>query len=93
MGSGTELVFVEGHSRDNTAQVIKDFMLKYPYRRSKLLRQDGTGKGDAVRKGFQNAEGDILMILDADLTVAPEDLPRFFEALVQKKVNLLMASD
>ena len=85
MGSGTELVFVEGHSRDNTAQVITDCMLKYPYRRSKLLRQDGTGKGDAVRKGFQNAEGDILMILDADLTVVPEDLPRFFEALVTEK--------
>jgi glycosyltransferase involved in cell wall biosynthesis len=50
-----------------------------------LLRQDGTGKGDAVRKGFKNASGDILMILDADLTVIPEDLPRFYQALVSGK--------
>jgi ubiquinone/menaquinone biosynthesis C-methylase UbiE len=81
MGAGTELVFVEGHSRDNTYQAIEETMRKYPQRRSKLLRQDGVGKGDAVRKGFANAAGDVLMILDADLTVVPEDLPRFYEAL------------
>jgi glycosyltransferase involved in cell wall biosynthesis len=47
----------------------------------KILRQTGRGKGDAVRTGFAQAEGDVLMILDADLTVAPEELPRFYEAL------------
>ena len=50
-----------------------------------LLRQTGIGKADAVRLGFQHASGDILMILDADLTVPPENLPRFFEALVSGK--------
>jgi glycosyltransferase involved in cell wall biosynthesis len=45
------------------------------------MRQTGKGKGDAVRLGFSQASGDILMILDADLTVAPEDLPRFYEAI------------
>jgi glycosyltransferase involved in cell wall biosynthesis len=49
------------------------------------MKQDGKGKGDAVRKGFANASGEVLMILDADLTVPPEDLPRFYEALVTKK--------
>src|SRR5208337_1841076 len=48
---------------------------------SQLLRQTGKGKGDAVRLGFTAATGDILMILDADLTVPPEDLPRFYDAL------------
>jgi glycosyltransferase involved in cell wall biosynthesis len=43
------------------------------------------GKGDAVRKGFDAATGDVLMILDADLTVPPEDLPRFFNAIATGK--------
>jgi 2-polyprenyl-3-methyl-5-hydroxy-6-metoxy-1,4-benzoquinol methylase len=81
MGSGTELVFVEGHSRDETYEVIRQEIPRHPERQAKLLRQDGVGKGDAVRLGFDNASGDILMILDADLTVPPEDLPRFYEAL------------
>ncbi len=51
-------------------------------RNVKLLKQPGKGKGDAVRAGFQAASGDVLMILDADLTVLPEDLPRFYDALV-----------
>jgi glycosyltransferase involved in cell wall biosynthesis len=52
-----------------------------------LLRQAGKGKGDAVRKGFEEATGDILMILDADLSIAPEDLPRFYEAFVPAGAN------
>lgn len=85
MGGGTELVFVEGHSTDNTYHVIEETMALYPQRRCTLLRQSGSGKGDAVRRGFANAHGDILMILDGDLTVPPEDLPRFYDALVSGK--------
>ncbi len=85
MGGGTELVFVEGHSHDQTYQVIEEYMRMYPQRRCKLFRQDGIGKGDAVRKGFANASGDVLMIMDADLTVVPEDLPRFNEVLISGK--------
>jgi glycosyltransferase involved in cell wall biosynthesis len=50
-----------------------------------LHRQTGKGKGDAVRLGFAQAKGDILMILDADMTVPPEDLPRFYDALISGK--------
>ncbi len=82
MGGGTELVFVEGHSTDNTYEVIEKTMNSGSHRKCKLFRQSGSGKGDAVRLGFAQAEGEILMILDADLTVPPEDLPRFYEALV-----------
>jgi SAM-dependent methyltransferase len=82
MGAGTELIFVEGHSRDDTRAVIERELAAHPERRCRLLRQTGTGKGDAVRLGFSHASGDVLMILDADLTVQPEDLPRFYEALV-----------
>jgi len=81
MGRGTELVFVEGHSSDATYATIEREIARRPDRQCQLLRQTGKGKGDAVRTGFAHARGDVLMILDADLTVAPEDLPRFLSAL------------
>lgn len=89
MGVGTELVLVEGHSKDNTYEVIEAAVANHPARRCQLLRQQGVGKGDAVRLGFSRANGDILMILDADLTVPPEDLPRFFDALVSGKAEFV----
>ena len=82
MGKGTEMIFVEGNSGDNTYEVIGKSISNHPGKRCKLLKQEGKGKGDAVRLGFQNASGDILMILDADMTVPPENLPRFYEAIV-----------
>jgi SAM-dependent methyltransferase len=81
MGHAMELVFVEGHSRDDTYATIEREMAAHPETPGRLLRQTGVGKADAVRLGFAEAEGDVLMILDADLTVPPEDLPRFYEAL------------
>ena len=89
MGGGTELVFVEGHSTDDTYETIKKTITANPHRSSQLLRQEGKGKGDAVRLGFKHATGDILMILDADLTVPPEDLPRFYEVLVGGKAEFV----
>ncbi|MDQ2950330.1 MAG: bifunctional class I SAM-dependent methyltransferase/glycosyltransferase family 2 protein [Acidobacteriota bacterium] len=80
MGAGTELIFVEGHSRDDTHGAIVREKLRRPDMNVQILRQQGEGKGDAVRAGFQAATGEVLMILDADLTVPPEDLPRFYEA-------------
>jgi SAM-dependent methyltransferase len=81
MGSATEIVFVEGHSRDDTLATIEREITAHPERTARLLRQSGIGKGDAVRLGFAEAHGDVLMILDADLSVPPEDLPRFYEVL------------
>jgi glycosyltransferase involved in cell wall biosynthesis len=80
MGGGTELIFVEGHSKDDTYGAIEREMAKRPAMNVRLFRQPGKGKGDAVRTGFANAAGEVLMILDADLTVPPEDLPRFYDA-------------
>jgi len=81
MGAGTELIFVEGHSQDGTWAAIEREIAAHPERRARAFRQTGKGKGDAVRLGFAQASGDVLMILDADLTVPPEDLPRFYEVL------------
>ncbi|MBN2161597.1 MAG: glycosyltransferase [Pontiellaceae bacterium] len=82
MGAGTEIIFIEGHSSDETYAEIELQVAAHPERACRYARQTGEGKGDAVRLGFEMASGDILMILDADGTVAPEDLPRFYEALV-----------
>jgi ubiquinone/menaquinone biosynthesis C-methylase UbiE len=81
MGAGTELIFVEGGSKDDTYETIERAIEANPGRQSQLLRQTGVGKGDAVRLGFDRAREEVLMILDADLTVSPEDLPRFYETL------------
>jgi SAM-dependent methyltransferase len=85
MGRGTELIFVEGGSSDNTFEVIEKEIEMNPQKKVFAYRQPGKGKGDAVRLGFSKATGDILMILDADMTVAPEDLPLFYNALVSGK--------
>jgi SAM-dependent methyltransferase len=89
LGASTELVFVEGHSRDDTYAQIERAMVKYPDRSCRLMKQLGEGKGDAVRLGFDQADGDILMILDADLTVPPEDLVRFYDLLVSAKAEFV----
>ena len=84
MGAGTELIFIEGHSKDNTWEEIQQIEAKYGARRKiRILRQTGKGKGNAVREGFAVAQGEILMILDADLTMPPEELPKFYEAIAQ----------
>lgn len=86
MGKHTEIIFVEGNSTDDTLNEIKRVCEAYKGKRDvKWMVQEGKGKGDAVRKGYDHASGDILMILDADLTVPPEDLPKFYDALATGK--------
>jgi len=79
MGLGTEIIFIEGHSKDNTWEEIQRVIEKHPERNIKTLRQQSKGKGGAVREAFAAATGDILFILDADLTMPPEELPKFYE--------------
>ena len=81
MGSQTEIIFVEGNSSDDTYEEIERAIKNHPELDIHLYKQSGKGKGDAVRLGFEKANGDILMILDADITVPPEDLPRFFSLM------------
>ncbi len=79
--SELEILFVEGGSGDGTREEIERVISAYPERRMRLLTQDGKGKGDAVRKGFAAAAGEVLIILDADLSVPPEWIPRFYEEI------------
>ena len=80
MGLGTEIIFIEGHSTDDTWGEIQRVAAKYPQRTIKMLKQQSRGKGGAVREAFAAATGDLLFILDADLTMPPEELPKFYEA-------------
>lgn len=85
-GKHIEILFVEGNSTDDTWQKIQEIQEKYKETHDiKILQQPGKGKGDAVRAGYAIATGDILMILDADLTVPPEQLPKFYNAIAQNK--------
>ncbi|RJP16668.1 MAG: glycosyltransferase [Candidatus Abyssobacteria bacterium SURF_5] len=94
MGSMTELVFVDGESTDGTVEKIKEMIARYEGRRRiKLLQQKpAVGKADAMRIGFDAAEGDIFMILDSDLTVPPEDLPKFYIPLAEGTADFVNGS-
>ena len=83
MGSQTEIIFVEGGSRDGTQEEIRRQISLHPERDVHSYVQSGVGKGDAVRLGFERARNELLMILDADLTVQPEDLRKFYRAIVE----------
>ena len=92
MGAWTELIFIEGNSTDDTWGAIKKVKDEHPDLRIKIGQQTGKGKGDAVRMGYAMAEGDILMILDADLTVPPEDLPKFYHAVAGRSCEFANGS-
>jgi SAM-dependent methyltransferase len=87
-----EFIFVEGHSSDGTYEECLRVQKEYSDYDIKVFRQPGKGKGDAVRKGFAEARGDVLMILDGDLTMPPEDLPKYYEALVSGKGEFINGS-
>lgn len=80
-GKWQEVIFVEGHSKDNTWGEIQKVVVKKNRVKVQAYQQRGVGKGDAVRLGFEKSKGELLMILDADLTVDPRDLPKFYEVI------------
>lgn len=93
MGKGTEIIFVDGNSDDGTVEAIERHIKAGTRPRLRLVHQgDGKGKGDAVRKGFAAATGAVLFILDADLTVPPEDLPKFYAAIAEGKGEFINGS-
>jgi ubiquinone/menaquinone biosynthesis C-methylase UbiE len=92
IGPATELVFVEGGSTDETREEIERQIAAHPELDVSLVAQPGKGKGDAVRAGFAAAKHDVLMILDGDISVAPEDLPKFYRALMEGRGELINGS-
>ena len=93
LGSFTEIIFVEGHSKDNTWEEIQRVAKEYGAKKKMLIaQQEGKGKGDAVRKGFDMATGDILTIYDADMTVPAPDVEKFYRALVEGRGDFINGS-
>jgi len=88
MGGGTEIIFVEGHSSDDTWEAINAAIKENPNRNCRVIKQKGIGKGGAVRDAFNIASGEIFMICDADMTMPPEDLIRFYRILVSGECEL-----
>lgn len=84
-GSHQEFIFIEGGSQDGTYEEMLRVQKAYPDKDIKVMKQTGKGKGNAVREAFEVATSDILMILDADLTTPPEDMPKFYKALSTNK--------
>ena len=90
LGKFTEIIFIEGHSNDDTLMEIKKVVNSY--KGPKILKfavQEGKGKGDAARKGFDMATGDILMIYDADMTVPAGEVYKFYDAIVRGKGDFI----
>ena len=93
MGPHDELIFVEGGSKDDTWQRICEVQATHGNGKNiQVAQQKGKGKGDAVRTGFALARNEVLMILDADLTVPPEDLPKFYSAITSNKGEFINGS-
>lgn len=84
-GTHQEFIFIEGNSSDGTYEEMLRVQKAYPEVDMKVMKQTGKGKGNAVREAFEAATGEILMILDADLTTPPEDMPKFYGALRNNK--------
>jgi len=93
LGCQLEVIFVEGHSSDQTWEEIHRVMPLYSSKyKIKAFKQTGKGKADAVRLGFSHATSDLLTILDADLTMPPELLGRFYEAYCQGLADFVNGS-
>jgi hypothetical protein len=95
LGDSCEIIFVEGHSRDNTWEEIQRQIACHARRSEfslKTYQQKGEGKADAVRVGCSQASGDILMILDSDLSVRPADLAHFYDAIVSGAAEFVNGS-
>jgi SAM-dependent methyltransferase len=87
-----EIIFIEGHSKDGTFEEIERVKAAYPHKDIKAMRQPGKGKADAVFTAYDVARGDVLMILDADLTMPPEQLPKFWDAIHSGKGEFINGS-
>jgi Glycosyl transferase family 2 len=92
MGKHTEILFCDDKSTDGTADEVRRMQALHPEKDIQLIEGPGICKAENVWNGFRAARGDVLMILDADLTVMPEELPMFFRALASRRGDFVNGS-
>lgn len=92
IGKSTEIIIVDDKSNDGTGDEVKRLIKEFPNKNIKLVLGPGICKAKAVREGFKHAGGDVLMILDGDITVPPEELPYFYEAIASGKGEFINGS-
>ena len=92
VGAGHEIIFVEGHSTDGTREEIERVIRAYPNLDIRLLVQDGVGQGDAIRLGFREARGDVIILLEADQTSPAEDVCKAFDIIAYRRADYVNGS-
>jgi hypothetical protein len=92
MGKHTEIIFCDDKSTDGTPEKVRELIKLHPDKDIRLVDGPGICKSENVWTGFDAAKGDILMILDADLTVIPEELPYFYEAITKNRGDFINGS-
>lgn len=92
MGKFTEILFCDDKSTDGTSDEVRRMQEVHSHRNIRLIEGPGICKAENVWTGFRAARGDVLMVLDADLTVMPEELPMFFRALVSSQGEFVNGS-
>lgn len=92
VGAGTEIIFVEGHSTDGTRAEVERVAKQYPGKNVRLLVQDGIGQGDAIHKGFSEASGDVIILLEADQTSPAEDVLKAFDIVAGGRADYVNGS-
>lgn len=92
MGHHTEILFCDDQSTDGTAEEVKRLAKAHPEKDIRLIEGPGICKAENVFTGMRAARGDVLMILDGDLTVMPEELPTFLRALVTSQGDFVNGS-
>jgi hypothetical protein len=92
LGQQSEILFCDDKSTDGTADEVRRMQALYPEREIRLIEGPGICKAENVWTGFRAARGDVLMILDADLAVMPEELPMFLRALASRRGDFINGS-
>lgn len=80
-----ELLLVDGHSTDGTVEIAESFGVR-------VVQDNGLGKGDALRVAIQEAQGDIIVFIDADGSHSPDDIPELVQPILDDRADLVVGS-
>ncbi|HKY19965.1 MAG TPA: glycosyltransferase family 2 protein [Vicinamibacterales bacterium] len=88
-GLRIELIVVDDGSKDGTSDILRELAKTYPI---KLFQKPNGGKGSALRLGFKEVTGDLVVIQDADTEYSPEEFPELIELICQGRADVVYGS-